>query len=147
MVDKIQPVDFCITSTAQEAQDPDKPTTFVDVLHEWGCCWLWEHMSIKGGTGWITQAITTGSLVAVTDGSYILQLDPRSCSSALVLECTQGRGRLTGSFKEESRTANAYRGELLGLMAVHLILVSMNRVHKSLRRSIQVVSDCLGALQ
>jgi hypothetical protein len=104
-------------------------------------------MSVKGGTDWIAQAIMTGSLVAVTDGSYIRQLDPRSCSSAFVLECTQGRGRLIGSFKEASRVANAYRGELLGLMAVHLILVSVNRVHKSLHGSIQVVSDCLGALQ
>jgi hypothetical protein len=146
-VNEIQPGVFRITSTAQEAQDPDKPTTFVDVLHEWGCCWLWEHMYIKGGTDWIAQAIMAGSLVAVTDGSYIWQLDPRSCSSAFVLECTQGRGRLIGSFKEASRAANAYRGELLGLMAVHLILVSMNWVHKSLRGSVQVVSNCLGALQ
>jgi hypothetical protein len=147
LVDKIQPGVFCITSTAQEAQDPDKPTTFVDVLREWGCCWVWEHMSVKEGTDWIAQAIMTGSLVAVTDGSYIRQLDPRSCSSAFVLECTQGRGRLIGSFKEVSRAANAYRGELLGLMAVHLILVSVNPVHKSLHGSVQVVSDCLGALQ
>ncbi len=46
-----------------------------------------------------------------------------------------------------SRAANAYRGELLGLMAVHLILVGVNWVHKSLRGSVQVVSNCLGALQ
>jgi hypothetical protein len=32
-------------------------------------------------------------------------------------------------------------------MAVHLILVSVNRVHRSLHGSVQVVSDCLGALQ
>jgi hypothetical protein len=146
-VDEIQPGVFRITSTAQEAQDPDKPTTFVDVLREWGCCWLWEHMSIEGGTDRIAQAIMTGSLVAVMDGSYIWQLDPRSCSSAFVLECTQGRGRLIGSFKEASRAANAYRGELMGLMAVHLILVSMNWVHKSLCGNVQVVSGCLGALQ
>jgi hypothetical protein len=147
LVNKIQPGGFCITYTAQEAQDPDKPTTFLDVLRKWGCCWLWEHMSIKGGTDWIALAITVGSLVAVTDGSYTRQLDPRSCSSAFVLDCTQGHGRLIRSFKEASRAANAYRGELLVLMAVHLILVSVNRVHRSLRRSVQVVSDCLGALQ
>ena len=29
-------------------------------------------------------------------------------------------------FKEASKAANAYRGELLGLMAIHLLLVSMN---------------------
>ncbi len=91
-VDEIQPGVFRITSTAQEVQDPNKPTSFVEVLCEWGCSWLWEHMSIEGGTDWIAQAITAGSLVAVTDGSYIQQLYPRSCSAAFVLECTQGRG-------------------------------------------------------
>ena len=42
---------------------------------------------------------------------------------------------------------NAYRGELLGLMAVHLILLSADRIHGSLAGSVEVVSDCLGALQ
>jgi hypothetical protein len=50
-------------------------------------------------------------------------------------------------FKEASKAANAYRGELLGLMAIRLILVSVNWVHNSLSRNVKVVSDCLGALQ
>ncbi len=146
-MDEIQPGVFCITSTAQEVQDPNKPLFFVEVLHEWGYCWLCEHISIEGGTDWIVQAITAGSLVAVTDRSYTWQLYLRSCSAAFILECTQGRGQLIGLLKEASRAANAYRGELLGLMAVHLILVSMNWVRRSLRGSIQVVSNCLRALQ
>ncbi len=103
-------------------------------------------MSIKGGTGWIARAITDGVLVAITDGSYIRQIYPYLCSAAFVLECLHSRGRLISSFKEASKAANAYRGELLGLMAIHLLLVSMNRVHKSLSGSAKVVSDCLGAL-
>jgi hypothetical protein len=86
-------------------------------------------MSIKGGTDWIAQAITAGSLVAITDGSYIRQIYPQLCSAAFVLECAHGRGQLIGLFKEASKAANAYRGELLGLMAIHLILVSVNWVH------------------
>jgi hypothetical protein len=43
--------------------------------------------------------------------------------------------------------ANAYRGELLGLMAIHLLLVSVNRVHNTLEGSVEVVLDCLGALK
>ncbi len=66
-VDEIQPGVFRITSTAQEAQDPAKPTTFVEVLREWGCSWLWEYMPVKGETDWIAQAITARSLVAITD--------------------------------------------------------------------------------
>ncbi len=100
-----------------------------------------------GGTEWIAQAITAGSLVAVTDESYIRQLYPHLCLAAFVLECSYGRGQLVGLFKEASKAANGYRGELLGLMAIHLILVSINRVHKSLSGSAKVVSDCLGALQ
>jgi hypothetical protein len=42
--------------------------------------------------------------------------------------------------------ANAYRGELLGLMAIHLILLSVNTVHPKLKGGVEIVSDCLGAL-
>ena len=121
--------------------------TFLEVLREWGCSWLWERMTIIGGTEWIVQAITAGSLVAITDGLYTRQLYPHLCSAAFVLECSYGRGRLVGLFKEASKAAIAYRGELLGLMVIHLILVSVNWVHKSLSGSAKVVSDCLGALQ
>jgi hypothetical protein len=43
--------------------------------------------------------------------------------------------------------ANAYRGELLGLMAIHLILLSINKIQKSLSGSVEIVLDCLGALK
>jgi hypothetical protein len=43
--------------------------------------------------------------------------------------------------------ANAYRGELLGLMAIHLIIVSINKMNLKLSGSVQIVSDCLGALK
>ena len=38
------------------------------------------------------------------------------------------------------------QGELLGLMAIQLILLSINRAHENLTGSVEVVSDCLGAL-
>jgi hypothetical protein len=95
----------------------------------------------------VAQAIQDELLVAVTDGSYIKQLYPNVCSAAFILECRKGRGRIVGSFKEATGVANAYRGELLGLMAIHLLLVSINRVHASLSGSVKVASDCLGALR
>lgn len=42
--------------------------------------------------------------------------------------------------------ANAYRGELLGLMAVHLLLLAVNRVNPGLNGSTYIYLDCLGAL-
>jgi hypothetical protein len=70
-VDKVRPGTFRIASIAQEAQGPPVSGTFLEILQEWGCSWLWEHMSIAGGTSWVAQAIQDKSLVAVTDGSYI----------------------------------------------------------------------------
>ncbi len=99
------------------------------------------------GGAWLSLANSTGTLVAVTDGSYIRELYPNPCSAAFVLECSKGHGRVVGSFSEVLLVANAYRGELLGLMAIHLILLSINKIHQNLLGSVEIVSDCLGALK
>jgi hypothetical protein len=103
-------------------------------------------MSVLGGMKWLHHSIIDGSLVAVTDGLYIRELYPHLCSAAFVLECGKGRGRITGSFSESLAVANAYQGELLGLMAIHLLLLSVNKIHPMLEGSIEIVLDCLGAL-
>ncbi len=104
-------------------------------------------MQVEGGMEWILEAIQDGSLVAVTDGFHIRQLYPNLCLVAFVLKCAKGSGKIIGSFSESALAANAYRGELLGLMAIHLLVVSLNRVHNTLVGSVEVVSDCLGALK
>ncbi len=52
-----------------------------------------------------------------------------------------------GTFSEALLVANAYRGELLGIMAIHLILLSMNKLHRDLSGNVEIISDCLGALK
>ncbi len=42
--------------------------------------------------------------------------------------------------------ANAYRGELLGLMALHMILLAVNKVDPGLKGEITLHFDCLGAI-
>jgi hypothetical protein len=112
-VEEIQPGIFRVTSTARRALPATPPTSFLDILREWGCAWLWEHMLIEGGTEWGANAIQDRLLVAVTDGSYIQQLYPHLCSAAFVLKCANGRGRIIGSFSESSATANATEGSSL----------------------------------
>jgi hypothetical protein len=51
------------------------------------------------------------------------------CSTAFFFECTVGTGKLVGSFAEFLASANAYRGELLGLMAAHLVLLGVNTLY------------------
>ena len=84
--------------------------------------------------------------MAVTDGSYIRELIPKVCYAAFVLECSEEKGRITGSFPEQSNNANAYRAKIPGLIAIHLILFAANSVRPYLTRAVRVVSDYLGAL-
>ncbi len=82
----------------------------------------------------------------MTDGSYMKDLYPNIQSAVVVLECTRSRGCLWCSFTETSDVACSYRGKLLGLMAIHLILVAINEVNLGLDGSVHIYSDCLGAL-
>ena len=122
------------------------PGTILEVLEEWGCMWMWRSLRVIGDEHWLEDAIEAGSCRAVTDGSYIKEQFPNICSAAFILECKEGRGRIIGSFLEQTVAACAYRGELLGLMAVHLLLLAANKVRPGLAGSIEVHSDCVGAL-
>jgi hypothetical protein len=103
-------------------------------------------MTVTGGIIWVNKSIAHGTLIAVTNGSYIREQFPELCSAAFVLECSAGRGRIVGLFSELLIVANAYRGELLWLMAIHLILLSINKIHQNLAESVEIVSDCLRTL-
>ena len=93
--------------------------TWLDALH------TVRHSHMTGKTNWVAQAISKNSLVAVTEGYYIKEHYPNLCSVAFVLECTQGQGRAIGAFPEASAAANVYQGELLGLTAVHMLLLAV----------------------
>jgi hypothetical protein len=88
-----------------------------------------------------------GTCIAVTDGSYMKDLYPHTHSAAVVLECTKGRGRVWCSFPEASQVACSYCGELIGLMAIHLILLAINKVNPGLKGFVHIYSDCLGTLE
>ena len=122
------------------------PTKIKEVLKEWGCTWMWKSLRIVGSGEWIKDAIEGWNLVAVTDGSYIKERYTHLCSAAFILECSKGSGRVFGSFPECSQGANTYWGELMGLMAIHLILLTANKVWPRLRGRAVIYSDFLGAL-
>jgi hypothetical protein len=122
------------------------PANFLDVLHGWGQTWVWGNLKVTGGTDWMAQAIAENSLVMVTDGSYIKEHYPDLCSMAFVLECTQGQGGAVVAFPEASAAANAFWGEVLGLMAVHLLLLVVNTIAPGLNGCVKIYSDCLSAL-
>jgi hypothetical protein len=107
---------------------------------------MWDNIQWVGDDNWIAGSIAARSCIAVTEGSYMKALYPNIRSAAFVLECTRGGGQLWGLFSESSRQACSYRGELIGLMAFHLILLSVNKVNLDLTGSVEIFSACLGAL-
>ncbi len=136
-----------IHSTAEPPIGPDTPSDFLDILREWGNTWLWDYLTLHGGSDWLVTEISDGTLLAITDGSYIWEQYPNLCSVAFILDCSQGRGRLIKSFSEASAAANAYCWELLGLMAIHLLLLTVHTCHPDIEGSVLVIySDCLGVL-
>ncbi len=78
-----------------------------DVLQSWGCRWIWENLRMVGKDDWIKKAITDGSRVAVTDGSYIKQVHPELCANAFIMECSRGRRHMMGSFAKASSMSKA----------------------------------------
>ena len=135
-----------IVSKVEAPRERIMPATILEVLEGWGCTWMWKSLRLVGDDNWLEEAIEAGTCVAVTDGSYIKEWYPNVCSAAFILECSEGRGRIVGSFPEQAMAACAYRGELLGLMAIHLILLAANKLNPELRGSAAIHSDCLGAL-
>jgi len=135
-----------VVSRARFARTKQKALHFTEILKEWGNAWPWENLSWTGEDDWVVGSIREGTCVAVTDGSYMADLYPEISSAAVILECSQGKGRICCSFAEASRGACSYRGELCGLLAIHLLLLAVNKTNPGLRGSVHIHSDCLSAL-
>ncbi len=145
-VEEVKPGMMKVCSVAAPPICPIPLANFLDVLCGWGQTWLWDDLKVTRGTDWVAQSISENSLVAVTDGSYIKEHHPHLCSAAFVLECTQGCGHAIGAFPKASAVANASQAELLGLMAVHLLLLAVITVLPGLSGHVKIYSICLGAL-
>ena len=120
-VREVTPAVVAIVSNAAVKEDVGMPECIEEELQEWGCTWMWRSLRMQGNEGWLKESILDGTLVAVTDGPYIRERFPGLCSSAFILECSSGRGRIIGSFAESSPGAN-------GLMAIHFILLAADKV-------------------
>ena len=130
------------TSTALE---------FWDQVREWGGLWMWEMIFPDVGLGfdvsWMTSSLRAGTLVAVTDGSYDRQRNSRVCAAGwIIMDITTG-SRLAGSFSEYSTSASSYRGELLGLCAINIILLALAKAGNITNRPpVTVWCDNKGAI-
>jgi hypothetical protein len=84
------------------------PGTLVDKLNHWGHGWLWDNLEVTGNGLWLNEAILSGSCIAAADGLFMKEAHPHLCSTAFTLECTKGRGVITGSFAEFTSVTSAF---------------------------------------
>ena len=89
---------MAVVSNTDPPREEIMSTKIKEVLKEWGFTWMWKSLRLVGSDEWIKEAIEGGTLVAVTDGSYIKERYPHFCSAAFILECSKGSGRMFGSF-------------------------------------------------
>ena len=135
-----------INSYTPIAPAPPIPASFWEVILQWDCQWMWNSVHLVGDINWLAESIADGSCIAVTDGSYMREIRTDICSAAFFFENADRSCKLVGAFPEKSETANAYRGELLGLLAIHLILLAINKVNPDLEGGVTIYSDCMRAL-
>jgi hypothetical protein len=127
-----------VSSYLPRPPEKEAPSLFWSIVESWGNTWMWDNLKITGDIGWIAEAIANNTLIAITNRSYMRELYPYLNSAAFVLECTKGRGRLMGLFTEHTMDACSYHSELLGLMAIHLILLAVNECTSGLTGSAQI---------
>ena len=111
-----------IINTGPTLAQPQPPTTttFWEFVLDQGGEWIWDYIEGRhDDMSWIATALYDGSAVMVTDGSYNRNLAPTVSGAGWVLVSTNSLRMVYGSFVEISEAASSYRGELLGLTAIH----------------------------
>ena len=96
--------------------------SLVDTLMSWPNPSLWDDFRCDGDGEWIRRGLTTGTIRAASDGSYMPAVDPNVCSAAVIIECTATGQRASLTLVERSEDADNYRAEALGSVALLLIL-------------------------
>ena len=100
------------------------------LLKSWGGEWMWESIEVTGSLDSVVTAVKNGTAIWCTDGSFNRVMMPDISSAGWVVFDPLTKHHLHGSFYEVSGedAASAYRGELLGLTALHLVAVAIKEL-------------------
>jgi hypothetical protein len=99
--------------------------TLWDSLYQGGGTWMWDKVLVDviSEPSWLPLALERGTTVLVTDGSYSQISGPNVSGAGWIITCQRTGRILKGSFFEFSSDASSYRGELLGLVAIHTLVL------------------------
>ena len=90
---------------------------------------MWKGLVMPADTKWLTDAVTSNTLVCVTDGSHSLKKAPNICGARWIIYCTATKHHNSTTLVERSDSVSAYRGELLRMLAIHLIFYAIEEYY------------------
>lgn len=129
------------------ASCPSQPDEFWQYLRSWGGAWMWDNVEEETqDLRWLADALSNGTAVLVTDGSYDKKRAPRVSGAGWVITCRTAQKFLRGSFHEDSPRAGSYRGELLGLVALHTLALALVQFYGLKAASGKLCCDNISAL-
>ncbi len=100
--------------------------TFWEFPKSLGGEWMWDYIQEgEADVSWISTALTAGTFIGVTGGSYNRVHAGTVNSSGWIICCTKTKQLLRGSFYKITPNAGSCRGELLGLVALHTLIVAV----------------------
>ena len=107
---------------------------------------MWTHLDAPTGFAWLRDSLRNGTLACAADGSYNPAL-PTLSGAGFVLMCTRSGHYISGNFFEMSSAASSFRRELLGLLAIFLILLAVKEYYlQQSNRTNQIVCDNKAAI-
>ena len=125
-----------------------------DILRSWTNPDLWDNFECNDDGWWILKALLEGTLLAVSDGSYMREKHPGACSGAFTLVFTKTGKEAQCSWADLKKLSDNYRGELLGtigfLLVIRAVLSNVANRERVLQAEppivAQVWNDCKGVL-
>jgi hypothetical protein len=121
--------------------------TFWDSLLSRGGEWMWDYVSDRTTKPiWLKTALEEWTAILATNGSYSWTCQPDICSAGWEIACRKSRKILNGSFYKISSKASAYRGELLGLVALHTLILHVCQYYHLMLAQGKIICDSKSAL-
>lgn len=112
-------------------QKQKQEESFWTFLRDWGGDWMWDDVQLVFGIDALVDALSSGSAILVTDGSYSRHIRADIDGAGWLVYCTTRKKIiLKATFYEQCLQAGSYRGELCGLLAVHLLVLAVEQFYE-----------------
>jgi hypothetical protein len=90
---------------------------------------MWERITVHGSLESVVEAYRNGTAIWCTDGSFDRVVMPDVSSAGWTIFDPATHSHIRGNFYEVSDSASAYRSELLGLTALHLLACAFKELY------------------